>query len=270
MPLTDSRLLGNCGRLKCCLLYEFSTYEELRVAAAPGEHALPGLLRRRRLHDGQGPVDPRAQAERRRRLPRRHGGRGAARSAHVGGPGAHHIRRPALRSRERSRLLPHDADLLHQRAAPTWGTRTRRSSPTRWRATGGCAGDDVWFLTGTDEHGDKIAQAAAKAGVSPQALADENSAAFRDGLAAARHQQRRLHPDHGAPPHAGRPADPPAAVGRRRDLLRQVRRPLLLRLRALLHREGDRRRQVPRPPDARSRGSRRRTTSSGCRSTRAG
>ncbi len=30
MPLTDSRLLGACGRLKCCLLYEFSTYEELR------------------------------------------------------------------------------------------------------------------------------------------------------------------------------------------------------------------------------------------------
>jgi methionyl-tRNA synthetase len=40
--------------------------------------------------------------------------------------------------------------------------------------------DRVWFLTGTDEHGDKIAQAAAKAGVSPQALADANSAAFRD------------------------------------------------------------------------------------------
>jgi cell fate regulator YaaT (PSP1 superfamily) len=31
MPLTDSRLLGNCGRLKCCLLYEFSLYEELRA-----------------------------------------------------------------------------------------------------------------------------------------------------------------------------------------------------------------------------------------------
>jgi len=41
-------------------------------------------------------------------------------------------------------------------------------------------GDRVWFLTGTDEHGDKIAQAAAKAGVSPQALADTNSAAFRE------------------------------------------------------------------------------------------
>ena len=31
MPLTDNRLLGNCGRLKCCLLYEFSTYEQLRA-----------------------------------------------------------------------------------------------------------------------------------------------------------------------------------------------------------------------------------------------
>jgi methionyl-tRNA synthetase len=40
-------------------------------------------------------------------------------------------------------------------------------------------GDRVFFLTGTDEHGDKIAQAAAAAGISPQALADRNSAAFR-------------------------------------------------------------------------------------------
>jgi methionyl-tRNA synthetase len=42
------------------------------------------------------------------------------------------------------------------------------------------AGDEVWFLTGTDEHGEKIAQAAAKAGVTPQAMADQNSAAFRE------------------------------------------------------------------------------------------
>ncbi|MBI2205596.1 MAG: methionine--tRNA ligase [Candidatus Rokubacteria bacterium] len=47
----------------------------------------------------------------------------------------------------------------------------------RWRRL---RGDDVWFLTGTDEHGDKIAQAAARAGVTPQALADRNSAAFRE------------------------------------------------------------------------------------------
>jgi methionyl-tRNA synthetase len=48
---------------------------------------------------------------------------------------------------------------------------------TRWRRL---AGDDVFWLTGTDEHGDKIAQAAAKAGITPQAMADKNSAAFRE------------------------------------------------------------------------------------------
>jgi methionyl-tRNA synthetase len=47
----------------------------------------------------------------------------------------------------------------------------------RWRRL---AGDDVFFLTGTDEHGDKIAQAATAAGVTPQALADEVSAAYRE------------------------------------------------------------------------------------------
>jgi methionyl-tRNA synthetase len=41
-------------------------------------------------------------------------------------------------------------------------------------------GDRVHFLTGTDEHGDNIAQAAARAGVTPQAFADEIAAAFRD------------------------------------------------------------------------------------------
>ncbi len=41
-------------------------------------------------------------------------------------------------------------------------------------------GDDTFFLTGTDEHGDNIAQAAARAGVAPQAYADEISTAFRE------------------------------------------------------------------------------------------
>lgn len=41
-------------------------------------------------------------------------------------------------------------------------------------------GHRVFFLTGTDEHGDKIATAAAKAGEAPQAYADRISAAFRD------------------------------------------------------------------------------------------
>ena len=40
-------------------------------------------------------------------------------------------------------------------------------------------GRDVFFLTGTDEHGLKMAQAARERGVEPQALADEMSSLFR-------------------------------------------------------------------------------------------
>ena len=40
-------------------------------------------------------------------------------------------------------------------------------------------GDDTYFLTGSDEHGDKIAQAAMAAGESPQAFVDRLSALFQ-------------------------------------------------------------------------------------------
>lgn len=40
-------------------------------------------------------------------------------------------------------------------------------------------GDDVFFMTGTDEYGLKMAQAARDQGVSPQALADRNAAEFQ-------------------------------------------------------------------------------------------
>src|SRR5713101_7734044 len=42
------------------------------------------------------------------------------------------------------------------------------------------AGDRVYFLTGTDEHGERIAQVAAAAGKSPQAYADEIAAVFQE------------------------------------------------------------------------------------------
>ncbi|AQT04053.1 methionine--tRNA ligase [Acetobacter persici] len=41
------------------------------------------------------------------------------------------------------------------------------------------AGDDVFFLTGTDEHGQKVEQAAQAAGVAPKAFADKVSDDFR-------------------------------------------------------------------------------------------
>ena len=41
-------------------------------------------------------------------------------------------------------------------------------------------GEDVFFLTGTDEHGEPVAQAAEREGVTPRELADRNSVKFRD------------------------------------------------------------------------------------------
>ncbi len=44
------------------------------------------------------------------------------------------------------------------------------------------AGRDVWFLTGTDEHGQKVEKSAAAKGMTPKALADENAELFKAAL----------------------------------------------------------------------------------------
>jgi methionyl-tRNA synthetase len=41
-------------------------------------------------------------------------------------------------------------------------------------------GDRVWFLTGTDEHGDKMAQVAEKEGISPQVLVDRMAELYKE------------------------------------------------------------------------------------------
>jgi methionine--tRNA ligase len=45
------------------------------------------------------------------------------------------------------------------------------------------AGSDVFFLTGTDEHGIKVEKSAAARGITPQELADENTAEFKRVMA---------------------------------------------------------------------------------------
>ena len=40
-------------------------------------------------------------------------------------------------------------------------------------------GEDVFFLTGTDEHGEPVAQAAEREGVTPRELADRNAERFQ-------------------------------------------------------------------------------------------
>ena len=49
---------------------------------------------------------------------------------------------------------------------------TRKSWPMSSRAIIGLKGDEVFFLTGVDQHGQKVQQSAEKAGVPPQQFVD--------------------------------------------------------------------------------------------------
>ena len=51
-----------------------------------------------------------------------------------------------------------------------------------WARAMRLSGDEVFFLTGTDEHGVKVEQSARDKGMDPQALADLNSAEFRKAM----------------------------------------------------------------------------------------
>ena len=57
-------------------------------------------------------------------------------------------------------------------------------------------GDDVFFLTGTDEHGTKVEQAAAARGLTPKEHVDEVVAEVQGRGRQGGRQQRLLHPHH--------------------------------------------------------------------------
>ena len=56
---------------------------------------------------------------------------------------------------------------------------TRKSSPTSSRASRRSLGQEVFFLTGLDEHGQKVQQAAIAEGKTPQAYCDELAADWK-------------------------------------------------------------------------------------------
>ena len=110
------------------------------------------------------------------------------------------------------------------------------------RATGW----DVRFLTGTDEHGQKIERAARQLGIEPIALADRVVSRYRElwKRLAISHDDfiRTTEPRHRAGVHA-----PPRADDRGgRRLPRLVRRHVLRGVRGVLPGIADRRREVPR------------------------
>ena len=62
-------------------------------------------------------------------------------------------------------------------------------------------GYDVMFLTGTDEHGQKIQDKAADAGVTPKEYVDKIVATVKDLWKLLERQLRPLHPHHRRLPH---------------------------------------------------------------------
>ena len=58
-------------------------------------------------------------------------------------------------------------------------------------------GRDVFFLTGLDEHGQKVQQAAAKAGIDPQAHCDKLAPQFQKLWKRLEHFERCLHQNDG-------------------------------------------------------------------------
>ena len=108
----------------------------------------------------------------------------------------------------------------------------------RSRASARLQGMDVFFLTGTDEHGVKMLQTAKKQGITPAELADRNTPRFQRHGRGARLLQRRFHPHaRGAPQRAPARSCGGACEDERRHLSRQICRLVLGARRGLLRRE---------------------------------
>ena len=75
-------------------------------------------------------------------------------------------------------LLHHHCDRLHELGAPHIGHAYEKVLADVIARYHRLKGEEVFFLTGVDQHGQKVQQSAEKAGVSPQQFVDEITAKF--------------------------------------------------------------------------------------------
>ena len=110
-------------------------------------------------------------------------------------------------------------------------------------------GEDVFFLTGTDEHGEPVTQAAEKLGITPRELGDRNAVRFKELASRGERHQRLLHPHDGSRAHGGRRGRPahPRQRARLFGHLRGLVLPALRRLQDRLRARG--RQPLPDPQD---------------------
>ena len=99
-------------------------------------------------------------------------------------------------------------------------------------------GEEVFFLTGTDEHGEPVALAAEREGITPKELGDRNVERFQALLPRLERHERLLHPHVRPAPRAARAGDPPARPRQRARLQGHLRGLVLPPLRGLQVRPG--------------------------------
>ena len=106
-------------------------------------------------------------------------------------------------------------------------------------------GEDVFFLTGTDEHGEPVALAAEREGVTPQRARRPQRAAVPRAGRADRRVERLLHPHHRPRAHGEGPGGRPARLRQRPRLRGPLRGLVLPALRRLQDRGRARARTTP-------------------------
>ena len=104
----------------------------------------------------------------------------------------------------------------------TLATRTPPSRRTRWPALRSKRDTTCFFLTGTDEHGQKIERKAMEAGKTPIEFVDENRGGHQRPVEDDGHRIQRLHPHHRGAPCEGRAEDLQAALRPGRHLQERI------------------------------------------------
>ena len=181
LAMAPTKVSGQCGRLKCCLVYEDATYVEAaaalpkigkRVATPDGVGRVGDLdvLRGRvRVYfDGQPPktftADELQPAPPLPTLPA-----APPRPERSGSCPASTSRRPIYYVN----ALPHLGTFYTTVVADALARYHRARAPAR-------IPPDVFFLTGLDEHGQKIERIARERGLDPQAYCDEIAEQFQE------------------------------------------------------------------------------------------
>ncbi|MFH1288986.1 MAG: methionine--tRNA ligase [bacterium] len=155
MILNPQKISGICGRLMCCLMYEYDVYKELL-------RGLPKMGSRITVKEGQGRV--------------------------IGIDPLRGIIRIKLENENEIEVNARDlvkkyyltTPLYYVNDKPHIGhsyTNVMADALARYQRL---SGKKVFFLTGTDEHGKKVEQAAQELGLTGQELADQMVGRFQD------------------------------------------------------------------------------------------